>query len=141
MKPSFSAFTAVRLAAACLTVALLGMGVTPDSAQARPGLALATVAQVYNGPGLQEGANSAAVTGIQNQSLRVVVAGIVNRILTYVALAAVVVIVIAGIYLILSFGNDSAKETAKKIVIYTAIGLVLILVSKALVAFFISLVS
>jgi len=99
------------------------------------------LAQVYTGPGLQPGAESLGVQGIQGGSLRVTIANIVNKILTYVALIAVVMIIIAGLYLILSLGSDSAKETAKKIVIYTAIGLVLILLAKALVMFFIGLVS
>ncbi|OIO53264.1 hypothetical protein AUJ46_05305 [Candidatus Peregrinibacteria bacterium CG1_02_54_53] len=97
------------------------------------------LAQVYNGPGLQQGADSLGVSGISGGNLRSTIANIVNKILTYVALIAVIVIIIAGLYLILSLGNDSAKDTAKKIVLYTAIGLILILISKALVMFFVSL--
>jgi len=95
------------------------------------------LAQVYNGPGLQQGVEG--VQGIHGGSLRSTIANIVNKVLTYVALLAVIMIIIAGLYLILSLGNDSAKETAKKIVLYVAIGLILILIAKALVMFFISL--
>lgn len=97
------------------------------------------LAQVYNGPGLQQGADSLGVAGVQSGSLRSTIANIVNKVLTYVALIAVIMIIIAGLYLILSLGSDSGKETAKKIVLYVAIGLILILVAKALVMFFISL--
>ncbi|MDD5041827.1 MAG: hypothetical protein PHX87_06035 [Candidatus Peribacteraceae bacterium] len=97
------------------------------------------LAQVYNGPGLQQGADSLGVQGIGGGSLRGTIANIVNKVLTYVALLAVIMIIIAGLYLILSLGNDTAKETAKKIVLYVAIGLILILIAKALVMFFISL--
>lgn len=95
------------------------------------------LAQVYNGPGLTTG--TTGVSGVSGGSLRETIANIVNKALSYVSLLAVVVIIIAGLYLILGLGNDTSKETAKKIVLYTAIGLILILLSKALVMFFISL--
>lgn len=98
-------------------------------------------AQVYNGPGLKEGAESAQVDGVKTGPTRVIIAGIVSTILSYVALAAVIVLIIAGLYLVLSFGEDSAKDKAKKIVIYTAIGIALILLAKVLVLFFISIVA
>lgn len=125
MQPRFRAFAA-----------LLGFSVAFMAIALPHGSALA---QVYNGPGLVEG--TSGVTGVTEGNLRTVVANIVNRILTYVAFVAVIVLIIAGLYLILSLGDDSAKEKAKKIVIYTAVGLILILVSKALVMFFISLIS
>jgi len=125
MKPQFWAFTALL----GLSVALVSVAMPQGS----------SLAQVYNGPGLTSG--TTGISGVQSGSLRTVVANIVNRILTYVSLAAVIVIIIAGLYLILSLGNDTAKETAKKIIIYTAIGLILILISKGLVMFFIGLVT
>jgi type IV secretory pathway VirB2 component (pilin) len=68
--------------------------------------------------------------------LNVVVNAIINVFTSYVGLLAVAVIIIAGFYLILGLGNDSSKETAKKIVLYTAIGIVLILLANVIVAFF-----
>ncbi|MFH1444373.1 MAG: hypothetical protein ABIG34_03210 [Candidatus Peregrinibacteria bacterium] len=118
-----------------LCAALLGCSIAALHLALPEGHALA---QVYNGPGLQQGADS-GVSGLQGGNLRSTIANIVNKILTYVSLIAVIVIIIAGLYLILSLGNDSAKDTAKKIVLYTAIGLILILISKALVIFFIGL--
>lgn len=119
-----------------LCAALLGCSIAALHLGVPEGHALA---QVYNGPGLQQGADSLGVSGIHGGSLRTTIANIVNKILTYVALIAVIMIIIAGLYLILSLGSDSAKETAKKIVLYTMIGLILILIAKALVMFFISL--
>lgn len=121
------------------SLAVFPIALYEGSALAQPHSTRVTVTQVYNGPGLQPGADSLGVQGIQGGDLRATIANIVNKILTYVALIAVIVIIIAGLYLILSLGNDSAKDTAKKIVLYTAIGLILILISKALVMFFISL--
>lgn len=126
MKPSFWA-----------SAALLGFTVALLSIPLPEGRALA---QVYTGPGLTSGTN-AGISGIASGSLRETIGNIVNNILSYVSLLAVVVIIIAGLYLILGLGNDSAKDTARKIVLYTAIGLLLILLSKALVMFFINLPS
>lgn len=71
--------------------------------------------------------------------LKATIISIMQTILSYVALLAVVMIVIAGLYLILGMGSDSSKETAKKIVLYTIIGLLIILVARALVTFVIDL--
>ncbi|MDD5739216.1 MAG: hypothetical protein PHO20_00405 [Candidatus Peribacteraceae bacterium] len=122
--------TRLWLCAALLGCSLALLPVLPESP---------VLAQVYNGPGLEQGADSLGVSGIHGGSLRGTIANIVNKILTYVALIAVIMIIIAGLYLILSLGNDSAKDTAKKIVLYTAIGLILILIAKALVMFFVGL--
>jgi hypothetical protein len=45
----------------------------------------------------------------------------------------VAAIIIAGIYMIISLGNDEQIEKAKKIIKYTLIGLVIILFSRVLV--------
>ena len=52
------------------------------------------------------------------------------------ALAAVVVIVIAGMFLIFGMGSDESKDRAKKIVLFTVIGLVLILIARGIVEIF-----
>jgi hypothetical protein len=117
-----------------LIAALLGL--TAAALCARTAMEVTPLlAQVYNGPGLHSGAGYAGVAGVSGRSGRWIIAGIINAILTYVALIAVVTIIVAGLYLIFSLGNDSHKETAKKIVIYTSAGLVLILLSKAIVYF------
>ncbi len=121
-----------------LCAALLGCSIAAFHLGIPEGHALA---QVYNGPGLEPGAGSVEVIGVQGGNLRVTIANIVNKILSYVALIAVIMIIIAGLYLILSLGSDTGKETAKKIVLYTIIGLILILVAKALVMFFIEIAS
>lgn len=129
------------LCAALVAFGLAALPVLPAGraiAQSPTGV---TVAQVYNGPGLNAGAGSVNVSGLDGGNLRVTIAKIVNKVLSYVALIAVVMIIIAGLYLILSLGSDSAKETAKKIVIYTIIGLLVILIAKALVMFVIEIIS
>lgn len=72
-------------------------------------------------------------------NLRDTIGNIVDEALSYAALLAVAVIVIAGFYLILGLGEETAKEKAKKIILYTAIGLIILLTAKAIVTFFINL--
>jgi len=72
--------------------------------------------------------------------LKTTILNIAQQILKFVSLVAVVVIIIAGIWLIVGLGDDSAKEKAKKIVMYTIVGLILILISQAIVTFVINTV-
>jgi len=71
--------------------------------------------------------------------LKGLIVSIMKKVLDFVGLIAVVVIVIAGIWMIVGLGEESSKERAKKIVIYTIIGLLLILIASALVTFVINL--
>lgn len=95
-------------------------------------------AAVYSG-GLEAGINAGEnIQGVKSGSPRAVIGKIVNTVLSYVAIIAVSVIIFAGFYMIVSFGNDQAKETAKKVILYTGIGLLIILLSKGIVSLFIS---
>lgn len=71
----------------------------------------------------------------------VAVRKILFKVLTYVGLIAVVVIVIAGIYLITSNGEETQKDKAKKIIIYTIVGLVIIALASVIVIFIIAALS
>lgn len=53
----------------------------------------------------------------------------------YLALAAVITVVVAGIILILSFGNEERKDQAKRIIFYTLAGLFIVLFSRVIVRF------
>ncbi len=53
----------------------------------------------------------------------------------YLALAAIITIVVAGIILILSFGNEDRKEQAKRIIYYTLAGLFIVLMARVIVMF------
>ena len=63
------------------------------------------------------------------------VIAIKDRIIGFTALAATVTIVIAGLYLILGLGEDASKDKAKKIILYTVIGMGLIFIANALATF------
>ncbi|PIR49958.1 hypothetical protein COU79_02010 [Candidatus Peregrinibacteria bacterium CG10_big_fil_rev_8_21_14_0_10_54_7] len=60
---------------------------------------------------------------------------IIKKILTFMALIAVVFIVIAGIRLVISQGEEAEKDAAKKTIMFVVIGLVVILLAQGLVDF------
>jgi cytochrome bd-type quinol oxidase subunit 2 len=74
--------------------------------------------------------------GIVNAQLETAIRTIIGVFTSYVGILAVSVIVIAGFYLILGLGNDSSKDTARKIIIYTAIGIIIIGLAQAIVTLF-----
>lgn len=84
----------------------------------------------------------AAVTGGTNctpggsgapDPIVVQIVAIMNRILGFIGLAAVVVIVIAGIMMIANLGNDDQYNRARNLIVRVVIGLVVILISLGLV--------
>ena len=66
-------------------------------------------------------------------SIRDTIIAVIEFILSFLALVAVVVIIIAGIRLILSQGEDDAKDKAKKTIFYALIGLVIVLLAQVIV--------
>jgi hypothetical protein len=95
-------------------------------------------AATWDGPGLVGGVQPAAsINGpIQNTSIRQVVVDLLRKVLNFLALAATVVIIIAGIWLIVGQGSDDSKTKAKNIVLYTIIGLLIVFFARAIVGFF-----
>ena len=73
--------------------------------------------------------------GGSGTDLKETIIHITQQILQFVTIVAVVMIVIAGIWMIVGLGEESSKEKAKKIIIYTIIGLILILIARAIVTF------
>lgn len=97
--------------------------------------AAAATAQVFNGGGVQEGIDQASeVTGVTEDNPRTVIINVIRAVLDFTALLAVAMIILAGFYLVLSFGNDENKEKAKKIILYTVIGLLVILFARVIVS-------
>ncbi len=109
-----------------LTFALLPLAAVADRA----------VAQVYNGPGLYGGVEHAAgISGPSHMTLRGAVLNILYKVLNYLALIAVAVIIFAGFYLVVSQGSDDVKEKVKKIILYVAIGLLIVFFARLFVGF------
>lgn len=73
---------------------------------------------------------------LDQQQIRDVVIRILTMVLDFMALAAVIFIIIAGIRLIVSGGSDDSKDKAKKIILYVIIGLLIILFARVIVGFF-----
>lgn len=67
-----------------------------------------------------------------------VVRTIINVLLGLIALAAVVYIIIAGVRYVISSGETTEQEKAKKGILYAVIGLVVIGLSAAIVNFVVS---
>ena len=96
-------------------------------------------AQVFNGPGLEGGVSEAAqINGPIQGTLREAILSMFYKALGFLALAAVVMVVAAGIVMVLSGGNETAKDRAKKIILYVVIGLIIVLIARALVGFFLN---
>jgi hypothetical protein len=58
-----------------------------------------------------------------------------KKVLTFMSIIAVVIIVVAGIRFIISQGEEQEKEKAKKTITYALIGLIIIIISRAIVQF------
>ncbi len=88
--------------------------------------------------GIDTGAGVAAtnIPGISTALPDVIINNIINTARNYVNIVALAVIIIAGFYLILGLGSDSSKETAKKIILYTAVGIAIINLAVTIVNFF-----
>ena len=115
---------------------------TPTRTIARLGTALAaasawvqvTAAQVFDGPGIAGGlAAAGGINGLPTGDVRSTIIRILRSVLSFLALAAVITIIIAGIMLIVSLGNEEYKERAKRIIFYTLIGLIIVLFARVIV--------
>ncbi len=94
-------------------------------------------AQVFDGPGLQGGVNTAAaVNGPSRQPLRVIILQALGYVLDFLALIAVIMIIVAGFFLVFSMGNEEAMTKAKTLIKYVIIGLIVILFARFIVSFF-----
>ena len=75
-------------------------------------------------------------SAVDKQGIRDVILRALAFVLDFMALAAVIFVVIAGIRLIVSGGSDEQKDKAKKIILYVIIGLLVILFARVIVGFF-----
>lgn len=96
----------------------------------------------YSGGGLEDGVDQVTdgIGGVETSDPRQTIINIVKNVVSYMGLAAVIVLIIAGIYLIFSNGSEEAKEKAKKIIIYVIVGLLIIAFAATVVNFVDSLI-
>ena len=71
--------------------------------------------------------------GTDPEGYRQIIIQIITAALNFLALIAVVVIIIAGIRLILSQGEDEVKEKAKKTIFFALAGLAIVLFARVIV--------
>jgi hypothetical protein len=100
----------------------------------------ALLAQVFDGGGLVDGLSQAqgeiSGTGVRDDTDFIAAIGaVINFILTFAGIFAFVAFVAAGFVFILGFGSDSANQRARKIMIWAAVGLVVIIFAFVLVQF------
>ena len=100
-------------------------------------------AQVFDGGGLIEGLTKArselSGSGLRDDAdIVVTIVKIINFLLLFVALAVLVSFVVSGFLFILGFGSDTSIQRAKKIMIWSAVGLVVILFAFLLTEFIIT---
>lgn len=101
------------------------------------GLAAQYGGGINEGFGLLSGLNGIS----SSTSISVIIMRIIEFILNLTLILAVAAIIVAGIYLIVSNGDEAQKDKAKKIITYVIIGILIILLARAIVSFVLGLVS
>lgn len=96
-----------------------------------------TNGQALLGATIQSNLSAAGgVGGIASSvNFRETVVNILKTAISYLALIAVVAIVAAGITFMVSAGSDTAIQRARKIIIYTIVGLLVVFFARAIVVF------
>ncbi len=87
------------------------------------------------GVGLPSGIDLPQGVNLPQGDIRTKVVNVLNFVLSFLALIAVITIIVAGFLLILGFGSDASIQRAKKIIIYTIVGLVVIFFARIIVEF------
>ncbi len=86
------------------------------------------------------GGNIPAVPGtpdaLSGGDARSIIIRIMTFVLDFLALIAVVFIIVAGIRLIVSQGEEEQKNKAKKTILYVVAGLIVVLFARVIVSFF-----
>ena len=95
-------------------------------------LSSASAQNSFAGPDPQI-AGTPGASNTDPESFRQIVFDVISAILNFLALIAVVVVIIAGIRLIVSQGDDDAKEKAKKTIFYALAGLAIVLFARVIV--------
>jgi len=99
-------------------------------------LAMSAVAsaQTFLGGGASESVPTAVLQGTGGQgSLRALALTIINFFLGFLGLTAVAMIIYAGVLYVTAAGNDDNTGKAKKIIMYAILGLLIVLLSWAIV--------
>lgn len=85
--------------------------------------------------GVQEGLDAASGVSLPTGGFRGKIVATLNYLISFLALVAVIAIIAAGVVLIVGAGSENSVQRGKKIMIYTLVGLLVILFSRAIVGF------
>ncbi len=72
-------------------------------------------------------------TGTDAPAIRAAIVKVIETVLDFVLLIAVIYVIIAGIRLIVSGGDEGQKDKAKQTIIYVIIGIIVILFARVIV--------
>lgn len=89
-------------------------------------------AQGFINPGDQPGAVAAATGG--TGSIRELAVRIINYVLGFLGLIAVAMIIYGGVSYVTAAGEQSKVDNAKKVILYAIVGLVIVILSYAIVS-------
>ena len=78
-------------------------------------------------------------TGGDSNSIKATIVELLVKVLDFITLLGVIFVVVAGIRLIVSGGDEGEKDKAKKTIIYVIIGIVVVLFARVIVQFFANL--
>lgn len=97
------------------------------------GRALAALPDPETIPGLE--------TGTGTQGIKDAIVKVITTVLDFILLIAVIYVIVAGIRLIISGGDDGQKDKAKQTIIYVIIGIIVVLFARVIVLFVNNIVS
>jgi|GEM_PF-1840324 hypothetical protein len=100
------------------------------------------LASVFEGGDLESGLTEAeqlATGGIREDGLEDAIVSIINFALGFVAIIAVTAFIISGFIFMLGMGSDSSVQRAKKIMIWSAIGIFVIAFSFVITEFIVEI--
>jgi succinate dehydrogenase hydrophobic anchor subunit len=80
--------------------------------------------------------NGSEINGLSNNTdIRAALVNIITRVLDFIIIVAVIFVIIAGIRLIISGGEEGEKDKAKNTIIYVIIGIIVVLFARVIVVF------
>ena len=78
---------------------------------------------------------SGLATGTGTEGVRAAIVKVINTILDFILIVAVVYVIVSGIRLIVSGGDEGEKDKAKTTIIYVIIGIIVVLLARVIVTF------
>jgi succinate dehydrogenase hydrophobic anchor subunit len=73
--------------------------------------------------------------GTSTDDIKQIIVDILTTVLDFVLLLALVYVIVAGLRLIISGGDEGEKDKAKKTIIYVIVGIIVIILARVIVTF------